>query len=305
MQRCYLIGMLLIWAMTSSAADIEFEFDGFHVRDFALSASGDELYVTMESLGKDASQIVRLRPIDGGWGAPEVATFSGQFKDLEPFLHPNGKQLFFASNRNPSQTAVTQQFDLWVVERANPQAPWGPARRLGEAINTPDGNEFYPSVASNGNLYFTATKADGAGKEDIYLSRWNGQQYGAAELLPAAINSATYEFNAFISPAEDVLIFSSYGRPDGHGGGDLYVSRRVDGQWQPAANLGPKINTPQLDYCPFYDANKQLLYWTSNASTLGQVPLARRDFKQWQTLYTQGKNGQSKIYRQVWSANKL
>lgn len=297
MNRFFWLVSGVFMSFGSMAADIEFEFDGFHVRDFALSGSGDELYVTMESLAKDASQIVRLKRHEQGWGAAEVAAFSGQFKDLEPFLHPNGRQLFFASNRNPAQTAVTTQFDLWVVSRTHEQAPWGPAERLGDEINTPDGNEFYPSVASNGNLYFTATKAEGMGLEDLYVSRWDGQQYGEAELLPATINSATYEFNAYINPAEDLLLFSSHGRDDGLGGGDLYVSHRVNGQWQPAENLGPEINTAQLDYCPFYDAKHQRLYWTSNASNLTKLPLLKRDFSQWQALFTNGQNGQSKIYR--------
>ena len=40
---------------------------------------------------------------------------------------------------------------------------------LNENINT-SGDEFYPSLASNGNLYFTATKEEGIGREDIYTA---------------------------------------------------------------------------------------------------------------------------------------
>ena len=157
-----LIAVSLADAEQQSVA-IEFELSAVHVRDFALRTDGNELYVTMESIGKDASQIIQLSRQKTTWSKPKIASFSGQFKDLEPFLHPNGLSLYFASNRNSQQNASTAHFDLWKTDRISINAPWGPAVRLNEMINTTDGDEFYPSVASNGNLYFTATKADGIG----------------------------------------------------------------------------------------------------------------------------------------------
>jgi len=279
------------------AADLEFDLPGVHVRDYALSQDGTEVYLTMESMAKDASQIIVMKRQGTKWSEPEIASFSGQYKDLEPFLHPNGLQLFFASNRNAEQTAATQQFDLWQVSRSNVDSPWSKAKRLPEIINTSDGNEFFPSVSNNGNLYFTATKASGIGKEDIYVSRWVDGNYTEAEILPETINSATYEFNAYISPDEKLLIFSSYGRADDLGGGDLYFSRLIDGSWQEAENMGPKINSKGLDYCPFYDHQSQTLYWTSNRSSLTEYSDSIKTFDQWYDLYTHGENGLSKIYR--------
>ncbi len=293
-----LLLMLLITGVVSAKNDtpkIVFEIPGVHVRDFALSTDGKELYMTMESVGKDASQIIKVNKTPTGWSEPEIASFSGQFKDLEPFLHPNGLQLFFASNRNDEQNATTEQFDIWQVERKSQNDKWGVPVKLNEHINTTDGNEFYPSVSSNGNLYFTATKKNGLGKEDIYVSRLVDGQYVTAELLPDTINSATYEFNAYINPDENMLFFSSFGRKDGHGGGDLYVSHKVEGTWQPAVNMGADINTDKLDYCPFYDEKNQMFFWTSNRSNL-TAEQNKYDFAKWYQIYTSGENGSGKIY---------
>ena len=293
-----LVLLALFFAATESdGIEVEFELPGVHVRDYALSQDGSEVYLTMESIAKDASQIIVMKRQGDGWSKPEIASFSGQFKDLEPFLHPNGLQLFFASNRDVEQSAATQQFDLWQVTRSSFDSPWSKPKRLPEIINTAEGNEFYPSVASNGNLYFTETKETGLGKEDIYVSRWVDGNYTEPEILPETINSATYEFNAYISPDEKLLIFSSYGRADDMGGGDLYLSRYVDGSWQVAVNMGPEINSKGLDYCPFYDFNKQVLYWTSNRSSLTEYSGSTKTFDQWHDLYTHGENGLSKIYR--------
>ncbi len=289
---------LLLMGFQVHTAEITFELSGTNVRDYALTDDGNELYVTMESVAKEASQIIVMHKKQGRWSEPKMASFSGQFKDLEPFLHPNGLQLFFASNRNAEQTQTTGQFDIWYVTRRTVNSPWSEPVKMSDVINTAEGNEFYPSVSSNGNLYFTATKSDGMGKEDIYVSRLVAGEYQAAELLPDTVNSATFEFNAYINPAETMLLFSSYGRPDGMDGGDLYVSHKKDGQWQTAKNLGPEINTNKLDYCPFYDAQSKTLYWTSNYSAIHAENSEPRDFTQWYKLYTEGANGQGKIYSQ-------
>lgn len=279
------------------ANDIHYELPGVHIRDYALSTDGSELYLTIESIAKDASQIIRLTAEGDAWSKPAIATFSGRFKDLEPFLHPNGLQLFFASNRNAEQDAVGAHFNIWVVNRSTKSAAWEKPHKLGPQINGAESDEFYPSVANNGNLYFTATKPTGTGKEDIYVSRWLDNVYTEAELLPTTINSDTYEFNAYISPNEDILLFSSYGRKDGLGGGDIYISHKIDGQWQIATNLGTEINSQQLDYCPYYDSKSMTLYWTSNQSTLKNAATEKQDFDGWYNSFTQGTNGMSKIYK--------
>lgn len=86
--------------------------------------------------------------------------------------------------------------------------------------------------------------------------------YQAPMPLDSSINSSTYEFNSYISPDEDLIIFSSYGRSDDRGGGDLYFSIKVGGKWSDAQNL-IVINSTQLDYCPFIDFRDSIFYFTS------------------------------------------
>ncbi len=102
------------------------------------------------------------------------------------------------------------------------------------------------------------------GKEDIYVSRLVNAEYQSPSPLDTNINTATYEFNAFVSPDEDLLIFGSYGRPDDLGGGDLYISRRESGgSWGKAYHPGAPVNSDRLDYCPFIDFPRGNFYFTS------------------------------------------
>lgn len=87
--------------------------------------------------------------------------------------------------------------------------------------------------------------------------------------LPVEINSPSFEFNAYVNPDENLIIFSSFGRPDGFGGGDLYISSKDNtGKWMKAKNLGELINPNTLDYCPFVDWKNRNFYFTSERITL-------------------------------------
>ncbi len=99
------------------------------------------------------------------WSEPETAAFSGAYKDLEPAFSPDGKKLFFVSKRPVSGSVEKKDYDIWYVE---PEKGWENAINLGSPVNS-DEDEYYPSIASNGNLYFTAKYNDSFGLEDIYF----------------------------------------------------------------------------------------------------------------------------------------
>ena len=109
-------------------------------------------------------------------------------------------------------------------------------------------------------------------------------------------NTAFFEFNAYVSPMEDLIIFSSFGREGGLGGGDLYLSKKDDrGLWSKAKNLGPLINSERLDYCPFVDIERNNFYFTSNRQRIDDKKVV--DFSEFQEMIQGVGNGQGDIYR--------
>jgi hypothetical protein len=268
-----------------------------NVRDLTISQLGDEAYVTVQSLQGEISVLVRLIKSQGEWKVEGIAQFSGKYGDLEPFFSPDDLRLYFVSNRPLDESKLEiKDYDIWMVERKNVNAPWGIATNIGSEINTND-NEFYPSVAANGNLYFTSDRETTLGKDNLFVSRWNGKGYEAPEILSDAINTDGYEFNAFVAKDESFLIFSGYNRPDGAGSGDLYISHRdANNQWQNAINLGAEINSKQMDYCPFFDSKSNTLYFTSKRSDFDEI----NNFHSIAEVFTElnkSANGMSKIYK--------
>ena len=265
-----------------------------NVRDFAMSNTQDEIYFTVESYQKEFSFIAFIKKENGKWSNPKAAPFSGQFKDLEPFLAPNQLRLYFVSNRTKNGNTAKKDMDIWYVDRPSLTSEWGKPEPLSNTINTTK-NEFYPSVNKNGDVFFTA-EYEKSGKEDIFVSRFKNGTYTKPVALPKAINSEKYEFNAFVSPDESYIIFTSYGRKDDMGRGDMYISYKENNTWQPAIHLSSKINTRKLDYCPFV-ANDGTLYFTTNKSSITNSLSKQLSYDKLLDYMNSTENGLSRVYR--------
>lgn len=266
------------------------------VRDLTLDV--DEAYFTVQSPLGEVSVIMVSRKIRNKWRKPKIASFSGSFSDLEPFLSDDGKHLYFASNRPLTADSTTvKDFDLWVVQRDSPKSKWSAPINLGSPVNT-ENNEFYPSLSLDGNLYFTSDGPTSKGQDDIFYSARKDQGFVTPISLSDSVNTPGYEFNAFIAPDESYLIFSGYNRIDGLGSGDLYISfRQPDRSWTQALNMGAKVNSKHMDYCPYVDTRSQTLYFTSRRS---DVDFNAGGFTNAQALLKElnkSSNGQSRLYQ--------
>jgi Tol biopolymer transport system component len=262
-------------------------------RDMSISPSGDELFYTIQDPKTGYSQIAHLRKSENGMGSPETATFSGKYSDMEASFSPDGNKIYFVSNRPLKPNGKIKDYDIWVTERKN--GKWEPIN-LGEPINS-EQDEFYPSVSANGNIYFTAVRKNGIGKEDIFVSKFNNGKYLEATPLDTNINSKLYEFNAYVSPDESFIIFTGYGRKDDLGKGDLYMAKKdTSGNWMPAYHLGNKINSNALDYCPFVDFEKKKLYFTSEKSASSQLYQKEKKLDEFKNYLNNVGNGNGDIY---------
>jgi hypothetical protein len=87
--------------------------------------------------------------------------------------------------------------------------------------------------------------------------------------LGPAVNSESSEIGPIICPDGNALYFTS-DRPGGMGGQDVWVSRRVGGEWQKAENLGPPINTPGDEGPDSFSISEDALYFTACDREYGQ-----------------------------------
>jgi hypothetical protein len=213
---------------------------GVTTRDATLTPDGKEMYFCMAGPGYGRASIMVTRFVDGGWTEPETAPFSGAtaWIDLEPFVAPDGRRLFFMSTR-PAPGEQEGEPDIWVTDRRGDT--WSEPRPLGEPVNT-DLAEYFPAVTMAGDLYFT--RADSTGRiHQVFRSRLADGAYQEPELLPEQVNCGTNRFNATISADASRLIVPAAGVPGSHGGVDYFLVRRnPDDTWEAPVNLGPVVN---------------------------------------------------------------
>jgi Tol biopolymer transport system component len=215
--------------------------------------------------------------VDGAWTAPRVASFSGVYSDIDPFIAPDGQRLYFSSVR-PVNGQPRQDIDLWMVERT--AEGWGAPIHLGDAVNTPNADELYPSVSSDGTLYFASGPffPQPLRHFDIYSSTRDGDGFAPRVALGSGVNTVpspsdawlqdAWEFNPEISVDGKTLVFTSL-RPGGYGFGDLYVSHLVGGEWSAAQNLGPSVNTAADEYHPTLSRNRNTLFFVRRGGARG------------------------------------
>ncbi len=121
-----------------------------------------------------------------------------------------------------------------------------------------------PSITCDGRfMYFTSSRKGGVGGADIYVSELNQKGYwGKPKNLGLSVNTDGDEEAPFISTDGATLYFSSNGH-EGQGEGDLFVSRKVGGNWSKPENLGYPINTPAKELGFYVQGDGKTAYMSS------------------------------------------
>lgn len=229
----------------------------------------------------------------GKWQTPEVAPFSGQWSDADPFISHDGAKLYFISNRPVTGNTPKRDFDLYVVEKTT--TGWGEPRNLGAPLNT-DASELYITVTKSGTIYFVTSIQGGLGQGDIYRSALVDGKYAPPENLGAAINSPGHDTTPYISPDESYLIFAST-RQGGSGDQDLYISYRRDGVWTKAENMGSQINSPGRDYCPLVSPDGKYLFFSSDRGFPFPYDGKRLTYGELMSRFRSYDNGLGNVYQ--------
>lgn len=134
-----------------------------------LSPDGQRIYYTRWFTRKRKQQMeIAVAEIkDGKWQAKESLGFcSRKYSCCYPFLSPDGKKMYFASDMKGGFGGM----DLYVSEWDGRN--WTVPKNLGNTINTFQ-NEIYPRVLQNGQLWFSSNGHGGYGALDLFFTSKN------------------------------------------------------------------------------------------------------------------------------------
>jgi outer membrane protein OmpA-like peptidoglycan-associated protein/tetratricopeptide (TPR) repeat protein len=174
-----------------------------------------------------------------------------------PSLTIDGKKMIFTRR-------VQDDEDFYESDLVNNK--WTKAVPAPGKINT-NLNEGAQNISQDGNwLIFTGCNyPEGFGSCDLYISyKTKNGGWSEAENLGSTINTSAWESAPSLSPDKKDLYFSST-RTGGYGARDLWVTHRLqNGKWSTPENLGPDVNTPGDESCPFMHSDNQTIYFNSN-----------------------------------------
>ncbi|MEM1124304.1 MAG: hypothetical protein AAGJ18_27950, partial [Bacteroidota bacterium] len=138
---------------------------------------------------------------------------------------------------------------------------WYNQKRL--AFNDPEYDFVHPSINVDDNvLYFASDRPGGYGGMDLWKVEKSGDGWGEPINLGKGVNTSANEVFPFIH-ADGTLFFSSNGHGS-TGGGDIFFSKTLDGEYAAPVNLGPKFNTDKDDFGFILDRDKRNGYFSSD-----------------------------------------
>lgn len=263
-----------------------------YTRDLCMTPDGTEIYFSVSIGNFSYSNIACVFLKNRKWIKPKIADFASnsKFKYFEPFISPDGKRFFYATNESNGPISKTFRSDIWMMDRT--ENGWNKPVKMPETINS-EYSEYFPTVAANGNLYFTREDPDG---NFIYQSKFENGQYLQPTRMPDVINSGRARYNATISSNDSMLIVPTYGMPDSYGATDYYISfKNKNGDWSELINMGPQINSASRDeYSANWSPDGKYLFFMSSKVKKVDSPIIR--FEDLQEIYLRPENGKPNIY---------
>ncbi|MBJ7881651.1 OmpA family protein [Gelidibacter salicanalis] len=167
----------------------------FHESTPVISADGNTMYFTRSnttSATENEDQKLKIyksvKSNDMWQDAEELSINSDYFSSAHPALSPDGKKLYFSSDR----PGGFGESDLY-VSAINSDGSVGAPVNLGYKINT-RGKETFPFVSAENELYFSSDGHFGLGGLDVFYVKIADYGYGNLNNVGQPVNSYADDF---------------------------------------------------------------------------------------------------------------
>ena len=236
----------------------------------SLEQKNAELYVPLKvyyDLVEYRKNLNTFHPPKGVYTSMGDAINSRTF-DYGPTLSANDTVLLLTSKRKRRGLTGIVDEDLYISRKDGEY--WTDAEPLPKPINSPY-NEGSACFSKDGRtIFFARCQCPGCRDNcDLFTATLGANgKWTAPKSLGAQVNSSAWDSQPSLSQTEDTLYFAS-DRLGGFGLSDIYFTYKLkNGQWAPAQNLGPVVNTRENEVSPFYHPLYHVLYFSSRGQLL-------------------------------------
>lgn len=185
-----------------------------------FSANFRDLYFTRCEAGKREKKgcvIMYSKRAGDSWSEPKnIGILPDSVVAAHPAVASDGLTMYFVSDISGGFGGK----DIWKSTRASEGDAWSTPRNLGPDINTP-GNEVFPFLRSDGNLYFSSDGLIGMGGLDIFKAVPQPDGSWIVTNMKSPFNSSADDFGIAFENENEKGIFTSTRK--GRGNDELYA----------------------------------------------------------------------------------
>ncbi len=177
------------------------------------------------------------------------------------FVIPDGNTLYFwftpDSDIPPQKQLLDGVTGIYAVKKQNGE--WGQAQRVwlqDTGQLSLDGCEF---VQGN-TMWFCSARQGNFGDMDMWTAEFRDGKWTKWQNAGRKLN-VDYDIGEMHITADSSEMYFHSGGPGGKGGYDIWVTKEVNGEWQPPENV-EAVNTPDTEGWPFITQDENQLWFT-------------------------------------------
>jgi OOP family OmpA-OmpF porin len=183
-------------------------------------------------------------------------------EEVFPIISYNGNLIYFSRLLDDTSKRGLYDLEIWRSELKN--GTFNKSVNVAE-LNSKFNNTVIGISKNNDTLYllnsFKRIKKNELGLS--YVVKKNEQWQKPIKIKIKDFNVAGDFYNFYIPYHNEILLISCKG-PETLGEEDLYVSKKVNNQWQLPIHLGKEINSSGFEISPFINLTLDTLFFASN-----------------------------------------
>ena len=193
---------------------------------------------------------------DGKWNNPQrlKGAINSEVDDVTNTISYDGTKMLLHRTGANDQTDIFESY-LKGLE-------WSEPLIMSNQISSPRANEKYACYNEDGwRIYFTRDNENRSNGTEIMFSAMQSKirkDYMGATMV-STVNSKFNEGPIYITVNGETMYLASEGF-DSMGGYDIFMSKKIQGQWSIPVNMGYPINSPYDDFFFASTANGKFAY---------------------------------------------